>query len=135
MNKFMKKILRKFVCGNIPETEGEIGVDESVLFESETRFSNMLDHNNRVMDNLKVQTECYKSEIEALKQEILRLRVESHTRESLSNDSGCSIISADSELPSLIWDLPNYTADDSILENTEYIKSCFPTNCGNVTFV
>ena len=58
----MKKILRKFVCGNIPETEGDIGVDESVLFERETRFSNMLDHNNRVMDNLKVQTECYKSE-------------------------------------------------------------------------
>ena len=135
MNKFMKKLLRKFVCGQIPPTEGDIGVDESVVFEAEPRFSNLLDHNNRVMDNLKAQTECYKSEIEALKQEILRLRVESHTRESISNDSGCSIISADSELPSLIWDLPNYTVEESILESNDLLKSYFPSNYNNVTFV
>lgn len=106
MKKQIQQFLRFLTCGG--EREDECGMETSLIFDNELNIESMLKQSTKIMENLRVQTECYKVEIDALRSEIVRLRLESTrdgTRGSISSDqstdSGCS----SGRMDTLAWKL------------------------------
>ena len=93
--KSFQEILRFLTCGAVTESD-DCGLETSMIFDNELNIESMLKQSTKIMENLKVQTDCYKAEIDALRSEIVRLRLENTTRSistrsnSTSTDSGCS---------------------------------------------
>ena len=106
--KLSQKLLRFLACGLSLPGEDESGLETSEIFENDLDIENMLKQSTTIMENLKVQTECYKAEINALRQEIVRLRLEntarsfSSTNSSRSSDSG-HFGSGKEETDTLTW--------------------------------
>jgi hypothetical protein len=126
MKKQILNLLRKLACGGEKSNKNqENGLEDTVLFKKDESFNleSMLRQSGQVMDNLRVQTQCYRAEIDALRSEIERLRNETRSSfsASISRDSGCSSQESVEESILTPW-IPSF----DLIESLDRISQTIP---------